>query len=331
MSVVNQKSWDDFIKSNPDVHVLQTTQWGRFKAEFGWKPKYLICGNSGAQLLFRRLPLGLSIGYIPKGPVGTNWYDLLVESEILSRDLKAIVLYIEPDYWEEEFDVSDLLNAGFSRSDNPIQPQRTLTISLRGSEDDWLSKMKQKTRYNIRLAIKKEVKVESSNDINSFISLMSLTGQRDKFAIHSRDYYQRAFEIFSGSGKCVLLIARYQGRPIASLMAFSHGNRAWYFYGASDDNERNRMPTFLLQWEAMRWAASQGCLEYDLWGVPDENENILEENFLKRSDGLWGVYRFKRGFGGELKRSAGVYKKVLNNHLFPVYQKLMRYRKGIIS
>jgi len=181
------------------------------------------------------------------------------------------------------------------------------------------------------LAIKKEVKVEISNDIDSFNTLMSLTGERDKFSTHSEKYYKRAFEIFGYSGKCVLLLAEFHEKPIASLMAFAQGRRAWYFYGASDDNERNRMPTYLLQWEAMRWAARQGCSEYDLWGVPDFEEDALEENFMERSDGLWGVYRFKRGFGGELKRSAGMYERVLKNSFYHLYRNLMKFRRGVLA
>jgi lipid II:glycine glycyltransferase (peptidoglycan interpeptide bridge formation enzyme) len=106
-------------------------------------------------------------------------------------------------------------------------------------------------------------------------------------------------------------------------MVFANGNRAWYVYGASNDQERNRMPTYLLQWEAIRWAKSHGCEEYDLWGVPDENEETLEANFETRHDGLWGVYRFKRGFGGELKRAAQALDRVYNPLLYWAYTKYM--------
>jgi Uncharacterized protein involved in methicillin resistance len=90
----------------------------------------------------------------------------------------------------------------------------------------------------------------------------------------------------------------------SSVPVFARGRRAWYVYGASNDQERNRMPTYLLQWEAMRWARARGAEEYDLWGVPDADEETLEAHFTERSDGLWGVYRFKRGFGGQVKRAA---------------------------
>jgi lipid II:glycine glycyltransferase (peptidoglycan interpeptide bridge formation enzyme) len=106
-------------------------------------------------------------------------------------------------------------------------------------------------------------------------------------------------------------------------MAFARGRRAWYVYGASNDQERNRMPTYLLQWEAIRWAKSHGCTGYDLWGVPDEDEAKLEAEFESRHDGLWGVYRFKRGFGGKLKRAAQALDRVYNLLLYKLYLRFL--------
>ncbi|MFN2302914.1 MAG: lipid II:glycine glycyltransferase FemX, partial [Anaerolineales bacterium] len=114
--------------------------------------------------------------------------------------------------------------------------------------------------------------------------------------------------------------AEFEGRPLAALMVFALGERAWYIYGASNNEERNRMPTYLLQWEAMRWAKNVGCKVYDLWGVPDYPEDQLEDSFLERSDGLWGVYRFKRGFGGEICRTIGAWDRIYRKNLYKLYQ-----------
>jgi lipid II:glycine glycyltransferase (peptidoglycan interpeptide bridge formation enzyme) len=110
-------------------------------------------------------------------------------------------------------------------------------------------------------------------------------------------------------------------------MVFAYGSRAWYFYGASTEKERNRMPTYLLQWKAMQWARQRGCTQYDLWGVPDADLETLEANFTKRSDGLWGVYRFKRGFGGELIRAAGALDRPYNKPLYALYRLFMKKRR----
>jgi lipid II:glycine glycyltransferase (peptidoglycan interpeptide bridge formation enzyme) len=99
-------------------------------------------------------------------------------------------------------------------------------------------------------------------------------------------------------------------------------------YGASTDEERNRMPTYLLQWEAMRWAKARGAEEYDLWGVPDEDEATLEANFETRHDGLWGVYRFKRGFGGKVNQAAGPLDTVYHPLLYRLYVAVIGRREA---
>ena len=155
-----------------------------------------------------------------------------------------------------------------------------------------------------------------------FYSLIEKTGKRDKFAVHSLEYYQQAYEKFHPRGMCEYLLAEYQGNPLGAIMVFANGRRAWYFYGASTEIHRELMPTYLLQWEGMRWARSMGCTEYDLWGIPDEPEEVLETSFTSRSDDLWGVYRFKRGFGGIVYRAAGSWDRVYNNILYKLFNYL---------
>jgi len=331
MTVINRSAWEEFIQSRPEAHLLQTAEWGDFKTQYGWTARFLQTAASGAQVLFRRLPINLTIAYIPKGPVGAGWGGLLDETIGLCRQHRAMVLYVEPDLWDEDPAAMSLLSSGFQPSEISIQPRRTIVISLSGSEDDWLKRMKQKTRYNIRLASKNGVDIEESGDVEVFNRLIQETGERGEFGVHEPGYYQSAFDRFSERGLCRLMIAKYNGVPLAGLMVFRHGHRAWYFYGASSEKERQLMPAYLLQWEAMRWAAGQGCTEYDLWGVPDEPLQALEENFTDRSDGLWGVYRFKRGFGGELRRSAGVFEKVLNPALYWLYRLGMKARRRSLS
>ncbi|MCD6577746.1 MAG: peptidoglycan bridge formation glycyltransferase FemA/FemB family protein [Anaerolineaceae bacterium] len=327
MTLVNRTKWDTYSELWPNMHVLQTSAWGLFKQKYGWYPKYLLSDGAGAQILFRKFPFGLTFGYIPKGPSGKNWRKIIPEAISLCQQENAFVLYIEPDKWENEDENFSLMSKGFKPSPVSIQPRRTIVLSLIGSEEEWLSRMKQKTRYNIRLARKKEVVVEQSNNIEIFNDLIKITGARDKFGVHPARYYEDVFNLFSKNQNCVLLIAKYKKTPLAGVMVFTRGHRAWYFYGASTNLERNRMPAYLLQWEAMKLAASRGCTEYDLWGIPDEEQDVLEKNFMLRSDGLWGVYRFKRGFGGEIKRTAGVYQKVINKPLYKVYSMLMKIRQ----
>jgi peptidoglycan pentaglycine glycine transferase (the first glycine) len=308
------------LSQHPQAHLLQTSAWGEFKARFGWQVERVCAGESGAQVLFRPLPLGFSFAYVAKGPVGADWPALWPELDRVCRGRRAVMLKVEPDLVEPLSSGAEAWFAGFQGRSEPVQPRRTMVLSLAGEEADWLARMKQKTRYNIRLAEKKGVQVRPSGDVHSFYQLMQVTGQRDGFGVHSLEYFQEAYRHFYPLGMCELLMAEFEGRPLAGLMVFARGRRAWYFYGASNDEERARMPAYLLQWHAMRWAKSRGCEEYDLWGVPDADEETLEANFTGRSEGLWGVYRFKRGFGGQLLRSAGAWDRAYLPLVYPLYR-----------
>jgi peptidoglycan pentaglycine glycine transferase (the first glycine) len=334
--------WEDYLASFPEAHILQTRAWGDLKSAFGWRATYVITpekdalsGQLGAQILFRQLPLGLTIAYIGKGPVGSEKAladlacldSLWREVDGLCRKQHAVFLKLESDQFETGVGLGnnsaiDPLAPlpGFRPSSQTIQPRRTLVVDISQDEEHILSRMKQKTRYNIRLAAKKGVLVHPSTDLDTFHRLMLVTAERDMFGVHTRDYYQRAFQLFQPQGQCILLLADYQGEPLSALMVFARGQRAWYFFGASGNAHRECMPTYLLQWEAMRWARERGCISYDLWGVPDFDESYLEAHFSERSQGLWGVYRFKRGFGGRLLRARCSWDRVYNPALYALYR-----------
>ena len=330
MSEVSFTEWNRFLQSHPNTHVLQTGEWGELKSAFGWDAVRIVSGDSGIQILFRKLPLGFTVAYAPKPVVSdqssVNSDQFWTEVDSVCNNHYAILLKIEPDTWDTEPFIFHL--SSFILSPHNIQPPRTVIVDIRGAEDEIHARMKQKCRYNIRLAEKKGVTVRAWDDIPAFHKMMLVTGGRDNFGVHSLEYYRRAYELFHPTGMAELLVAEFEGKPLAALMVFARGHRAWYVYGASNDEERNRMPTYLLQWEAMRWARSKGAEEYDLWGVPDEDEATLEAQFESRHDGLWGVYRFKRGFGGALKRSQQAVDRVYNSLLYKLYLWRMGGREG---
>jgi peptidoglycan pentaglycine glycine transferase (the first glycine) len=327
MPIVSLTDWNQFLSTHPHAHLLQTGEWGELKSAFGWKAVRIVTGNVGVQVLFRKLPLGFTIGYIPKPMIGHQAFSdqFWQELDLLSRQHRMVFLKIEPDSWEDQ--KPETWNWKLRTSPHNIQPPRTIIVDIKGSEDEILSRMKQKTRYNIRLAEKKGVSVRTWDDIDSFHKMMLITGGRDGFGVHSLDYYKCAYELLHPKSLAELLVAEYEAKPLAALFVARNGHRAYYLYGASTEEERNRMPTYLLQWEAMKWAKTRGCEEYDLWGVPDEDEATLEANFEKRQDGLWGVYRFKRGFGGELKRAAQALDRVYYPLLYWAYIKLIGNRE----
>jgi lipid II:glycine glycyltransferase (peptidoglycan interpeptide bridge formation enzyme) len=325
--------WDNHLLACQG-HLLQTWAWGELKSRFGWTAQRLRRGETAAQILFRQLPLGFTIAYIPKGPL-VDWSDVgqcqaffsAIHAEAKKR--RAILLKIEPDIWRAADQppspwasaATDFLtSAGFTPADT-IQPRTSILVDLSGAETEILAAMKQKTRYNIRLAEKKGVTVRQGNitDVPTFYHLAQLTAARDGFGIHSLSYYQLAYQLFAPA-QCTLLLAEFEGQLLAALMAFKQGQQAYYFYGASSNEQRHLMATYLLQWEAMRWAKSQGCTRYDLWGIPNADLAALEAEFEQRHEGLWGVYRFKRGFGGQWVQSLGAFDYVYNSLFYTIYR-----------
>jgi lipid II:glycine glycyltransferase (peptidoglycan interpeptide bridge formation enzyme) len=275
-------------------------------------------------VLYQQLPLRAgSIAYIPRGPV-VDWEDsdtaaqLWLEIEAAARRRHAWACWVEPEAPDGSVAEGCLAEAGFTPAAQTIQPRSTILVDISPPEDDILMAMKSKTRYNIRLSGRKDVTTHEGDidDIAIFYDLIEETGERDEFGVHSEDYYRRAFELFSSRGEVALILAEYQGEPLAGLLVFALGETAWYITGASSNRHRNRMPAYAIQWAAIRWAKSRGCNTYDLWGIPDADEETLEAEFTERSDGLWGVYRFKRGFGGEVVRYTGLWEKSLH----PLYQ-----------
>jgi lipid II:glycine glycyltransferase (peptidoglycan interpeptide bridge formation enzyme) len=300
------------------------------KSKFGWQTSRIVTVNSGAQILFRKLPIGYSWGYLPKGPIGHHWNDIWSQIDKECKMRNAVFLKIEPDLSTNEFQQNHKLGIpdDYKVSPHNIQPKRSLLVDITGEEEDILLRMKQKTRYNIRLAGRKGVKVYPSRDVVKFYQLSKETGERDKFGVHSQEYFSVIYDVFALDGNCELIFGEFEGELVAAAMVFRSGSRAFYLYGASSNQYRNVMAPYLVQWEAIKWARSKGCTEYDLWGVPDYGFDQLEDQFLQRSDGLWGVYRFKRGFGGKLVEFVSAHDRVYNPFLYGFYRFIMKYNRS---
>jgi lipid II:glycine glycyltransferase (peptidoglycan interpeptide bridge formation enzyme) len=205
-----------------------------------------------------------------------------------------------------------LEDRGWRLSADQIQFKNTLLIDLRPDEDRLLAQMKSKTRYNIRLTDRRGVSVRrgSESDLNTFYELYSETSQRDGFLIRPAAYYLDLWTQFMRASRASLLLAEKDGQTIASLMLFHFGSTAWYMYGASSNRHRNLMPNYRLQWEAMQLAKQLGCTQYDLWGAP---------NRFDEEDPMWGVYRFKVGFGGKTMRGIGAHDYAPSRWLYWIY------------
>jgi lipid II:glycine glycyltransferase (peptidoglycan interpeptide bridge formation enzyme) len=147
------------------------------------------------------------------------------------------------------------------------------------------------------------------------------TSLRDGFVIRSEAYYRTVWQTFFGAGMLKPLIAEAEGEAVAGLMLFIFKEQAWYIYGMSRDLHRERMPNYLLQWEAMRAAKAAGCEVYDLWGSPDE---------FNESDPMWGVYRFKQGLGAYEVRSIGAWDLPIQPAVYRLYTQVLPRVVGLM-
>ncbi len=325
------------MRDLPGAHVLQTWEWGEFKRETGaWEPLRLAFERGGqvlamASLLTRKMG-PLKVMYVSKGPA-LDFTDMelagqaLGDLEARARRFGIVWLKIDPDVIaatglpnsvDDRTDqtgraLERMLRArGWRYSDSQVQFRNTLTIDLIKSEDEILAAMSGNTRRKIRAAAKKGVTIRSASidDLPLLYQLYQVTGARDNFLIRPFDYYRRAWAHFMRAGLAQAFIAEYDGKAIAHVILFHFGRKCWYFYGASANEERARMPNYALQWEAIKWAKAQGYASYDMWGAPDE---------FDASDSLWGVYQFKRGFRGQLTRHIGAWDFAAHPTLYYVY------------
>jgi len=326
------RAWDDFVAAHGG-HVLQSSPWGELKTRFGWSAHRVALARddaliAGAQILFRRLPLGLRFAYIPRGPVvGPNdsntvtaLFDALCHA---AKSRYAFALKIEPNWLDVPTSNFQLPTSNFRLlTSNSIQPRTTIHLDLTPDLDAILAQMKPKWRYNIRLAERKGVTVRegSADDLATFHRLMQVTSARDKFAIHSENYYRAAFELFTARDYARLFVAEYAREPLAMIFVTAFGGEAIYLYGASSNAHRERMPNHALHWAAIQWAKARGCARYDLWGLGATTDADAHT--------AHGLYQFKQGFGGAVVRYAGAYDVVFSRWRYAVYARAAAWRRG---
>lgn len=299
--------------------------------------------SAACMILKRTIPMGgmsarLCILYAPKGPL-LDWTEEELRNRVLN-DLQsfakregAIFLKMDPDVAlgtgvpAHEDDVvvksgqsvmSEMKRRGWRYSSDQIQFKNTVLIDLNPSEEELLMRMKQKTRYNIRLAEKKGVvlRIGTPKDFGMLYRMYAETSVRDGFVIRDEGYYQTVWNMFMNSSEptCEPLIAEVEGEPVAAIFVFYFAGCAYYVYGMSRDLHREKMPSYLLQWEAMKRARAKGCNVYDLWGAPD----VFDE-----SDSMWGVYRFKEGLGGKVVRTLGAWDFAPNPFWYKLYSEII--------
>lgn len=306
--------FEAFMRSHKNGNFLQASFWRDVKAE--WSSRRIISrGEDGAVraamlLLIRKVPfLPYNFLYAPRGPVcdpaeKEGMKELIDAVRVVAKETKAYIFKCDPSFLQgdEEFVRSakycglKILPAG--KNFDGVQPNFVFRLNIEGkTEEEIFASFHQKWRYNIRLASRKgvSVRIGDRSDLPAFHEIMKVTGKRDNFGIRPLEYFERMYDVMSPEN-LRLYVAEIDGQPVSATIAIFYGDKVWYLYGASDNEHRNCMPNYLLQWEMIKWAVSLGCRIYDFRGVSGD---------LSPENPLYGLYRFKKGFGGELIEFVG--------------------------
>ncbi|MCG3210909.1 MAG: Lipid II:glycine glycyltransferase [Anaerolineae bacterium] len=346
-TITHQPDWDAALAALPAAHALQSWAWGEFKSRWGWSPTRLLWRADGtpvaaAQILARRIPrTPWHFLYVSKGPAldyaNTELAgQVLAQLEEVARQAGALFIKIDPDVtrqWGEPGAqppdptgaalLKLLSQRGWRFSPEQIQFKNTVLIDLAGEPDDWLARMKPKWRYNIRYAERQGVQIRAGGeaDLPAFYRMYAETAARDGFLIRPEAYYRDVWSLFLRRQQAELLLAEVNGAAVAGLVLFMFGRRGWYLYGASTGQQRQLMPNHLLQFAAMQRAKARGCTAYDMWGAPD----VFDE-----SDGMWGVYRFKQGFGGQTVLGLGAFDFAARPALYRLFTQTMPRARALL-
>lgn len=328
--------FNDFIRRHPKGHILQTWEWGQVKASTGWEPLPVVMEDNGEvvgalMILKRRLPIPAfkrSIFYAPRGPVidihdSEKFQALIKGMRDIARQHGAIFLKIDPDIPVTDTVFTALLQKnGFHKTVTAegfegVQPTFVFRLDITPSEEELLANMSSKTRYNIRLASRKGVKIrpiENKEELKTFYTILEETARRDRFLIRGYEYFSTIWDKLVPPDLARFFLAEYEGKAIAGTLALKLGDKVWYSYGASSNEHRSVMPNYLLQWTMIRWAQENGCVLYDFRGVSGD---------LSEDNPLYGLYRFKKGFNGDLVEFVGEWDKVYSPFFYWLWTKVL--------
>lgn len=334
-------TWDAFTQQHPQGHLLQSSGWGELKRQFGWRRRRIAVAGpdglvAGAQMLLRRR-FRLTATYVPRGPLlsGIEEVDqlLLAAMHRTAHRVGSVFLRVEPNILEHDPQAdhlhSMLLRYNFHTAE-PIQPHSSIHLDLTPDPIELLSKIRKGHRADIRRASRENVDVQvetQTSTLDSFYTILDSTRVRARFDIHSYAYYQTAWNLFSPDSAC-LLVAQRNDEPEATAMVLAWAGTALYLYSGSTEEGLRNGAQHAIQWRAFQWARQQGCKTYDFWGIPDtlgqaatvdneqEREQLAES---ARNDPLYGVYRFKKGFGGDIVRYLPAYDRVYMPTIYAIW------------
>jgi len=299
--ITNKDQWEQKMSSQTQAQFLQSWEWGEFQKRLGRKFWRLEIEGEFVLVIKVPLPLGWNYLYIPRTRVELTKSKLEVLKELAGQE-KSLFIRVEPVSQE-------LTSLGFNKT-KLVQPTKTLMLDLSLREDELLAQMHQKTRYNIRLAEKKGVKlvVSKSEGFPKFYDLLMDTYRRKDKGLHSRNYYQKLYLDHITK----IYFAEFDGKILCANMMIYYGDTMTYLHGGSSSEDKNIMAPHLLQWEQIKLAKAQGYKYYDFWGIDE----------IK-----WpGVTRFKKGFGGFEVDYSGAWELAVNKFWYSIYRIIKRFK-----
>ena len=313
--------YEAFVQSHPKGNFAQSYLWGKQKPMWQWDA-IAVRGEDGAirgslAVMTRKVPgIGRTLMYGCRGPVcdlddRETFSQLLDGAKVLAKKYKSYVIKIDPDVPSSNTAFSSMLQSfGFRAKEGgknfeAIQPRYVFRLNVEGkTEEELLANFHQKWRYNIRLAERKGVTVRicGKEMVPAFSDLMLTTGVRDGFVTRKPEYFAAMLDNLGGHARLYMAFDP-NDTPIAGTLAIHYGDKVWYLYGASSNEHRNLMPNYLLQWRMIQWAVETNCRIYDFRGVSGD---VSEDN------PLYGLFRFKQGFGGDFTEFVGEMDLVLS-------------------
>ena len=292
-----------------EPHVLQSAAWGELRAATGWRVRRFVLDGCVAQVLLRSLPLGISVAYAPRGPLVApeRLADAIAALRDALRHERCASLLCDPEVPDDAAVRAGLARVGVHASPVFVQPRRTLLMDLSKGDEELLGAMKKKTRQYIHKAERAGVVTEETRDLDRFMKVLRAVATRDRFAIRSREYYERLLAAFGD--RALLMIARLGDDDAGAMLLVRMADRAWELYGGWSGAHAEARPFYLLKWRAMLRMRQLGVRRYDMYGLAEGAD-----------DPLAGVENFKLGYGGDVVAWIGALETPVRRMLYPLWQ-----------
>jgi peptidoglycan pentaglycine glycine transferase (the first glycine) len=341
----DRSQWNRFIAATPTGHLMQTFEWAENSGEAAGAGSLRVGVLDGdqlvaAMLLVRSRAAGVPrpFFYAPRGPVCADpaspaLATLIQFARREARKAGGFFLRVEPNVPQEQTNwAAALRHLGFRSTSHYIYLRSAWVTDLRPSEDELLARMMTTWRQNIRAGARKGLTVRlgvGEADLAAFYRLLRETGERDRFYVYPQQLYRDMLANYSAAAaardataEMALLLAEYQGEPVAAATVAVLGSWGWNLHSGSSGQAEHRKlrPNYLLQWECMRWVKARGADYYDWRTIPD---------VLEPGQEMYGVYEFKRGFGGFVRRVLPTHDLVLRPALYWPYVAAVTARRGL--